>query len=103
MERTMSEEAEYGLVMPFVLTDDHGGPYDRHAFVSGYRLGQLDVQLSLAKAMPLVEPQEFVAHPIEQQQIDLIAMRHGYTLHAHPYDEYWWLYRFEPQEDPDDA
>ena len=65
---------EFDLVMPFLLVESNGGPYDDAAFVSGYRMGLLDADLSSGITTPrVIDAQEF-------DQADLIAMRHGYTM-----------------------
>lgn len=98
------EEAEYDLVMPFVLTNDNGGPYDPAAFVSGYRLGQLDSALALCQTVPLTEPTELVAPPNEAEQIDLIAMKNGYKSSQREYDSDsdWSVYAFEQMAGSDE-
>ena len=78
-------EANYGLVMPFVVTASIGGPYDDTAFVAGYEAGWLDLMLSITNKVGAdvrrYVPPELVA------QLDLIAMRHGYKLTTEPWDE----------------
>lgn len=88
-------EAEYGIVMPFVLCKSNGGPYDDAAFVSGARMGALEVTLRLAQAIPELKPRGLYAHPEEAQQIDLLAMRFGFTSHAEPYSDEWTLFEFD--------
>lgn len=77
-------EAEYGLVMPFVACKSQGGAFDDASFVSGYRLGEASAVLEHAK------PERHVlwAHPDDIAQLDLIAMRHGYSLTTEPWDEH---------------
>ena len=75
---------EYGLVMPFVACQSQGGAFDDAAFVSGYRLGEVNATLEHAK------PERHVlwAHPNDVAQLDLIAMRQGYTLTTEAWDEH---------------
>jgi hypothetical protein len=69
---------EYGLVMPFVVCQSHGGPYEDGAFVAGYECGWLDMALGVvAKVGGTVERW---VRPASLPQLDLIAMHYGYTL-----------------------
>jgi hypothetical protein len=73
-----AEEVAYGLIMPFVVCESQGGPYQDESFVAGYELGNLSAQL---EAHP-----PFIRLPLRtasMRQVDLIAMRHGYTLRQH--------------------
>lgn len=70
--------AEYGLVMPFVVVHSKGGLFEDNAFVAGYTCGLADKTLAGAAAngatvvtLPMV-PEALVP------QIDLIALRHGF-------------------------
>lgn len=72
------DTVEFGLVMPFVVCQSQGGPYEDQAFVAGYELGLLSARL---EAQP-----PFLRLPLRtdsMKQVDLIAMRHGYSLTAH--------------------
>lgn len=67
-------DAEYGLVMPFVVVASVGGPYDDESFAAGWQLGSLDYNLAdPARYLPLVVTVPVPCIP----QVDLIAMRHG--------------------------
>lgn len=68
-------DAEYGLVMPFVVCASQGGPYEDDAFVGGYECGQIDTALSLRQPIGYRQ-----VHTTSLPQLDLIAMRHGYRL-----------------------
>ncbi len=91
------KHAHYGLVMPFVVTRDVGGPYAADAFVAGWEAGVIDMLL------PIVRPHGLTVsryvHPPLVPQLDLVAMRHGYTLTTEPWDEHpdeWTLATFTP-------
>lgn len=90
-----SELDEFEMVMPFVMCQSNGGPHDDASFVSGYRLGGLSMALRLAQAFPGMTLDPVVAHPNEQPQIDLLAMRFGFTLTVEPFDDDWATYTFE--------
>ena len=75
-----SNEAEYGLVMPFVAVASKGGPHDDDAYVAGYEAGQLDEALNVLALFGAVGPIRRTLHDTNQGQADLIAMRHGYSV-----------------------
>lgn len=67
-------DAEYGLVMPFVVAASVGGPYEDEAFTAGWQLGSLDYSLAdPARYLPMVITVPVGCVP----QVDLIAMRYG--------------------------
>jgi hypothetical protein len=91
------QPGDYGLIMPFVVCKDQGGPYDGDAFVAGYVAGILDTLL------PIVRPHgvtvERYVVPELVPQLDLLAMRHGFKLTAEPWDEHpdeWTFVTFTP-------
>lgn len=43
-------DAEFGLVMPFVVCESQGGPYDDNAYVAGFEAGNLAMNLVLNRA-----------------------------------------------------
>jgi hypothetical protein len=71
------------LVLPFVATASHGGPYDDAAFVAGYATAQLDQILQLASAAMVTAVYANV-RTVLVPQLDLVAMRWGYTAEASP-------------------
>lgn len=81
----MGDEAEYGLVMPFVVCQSKGGPYDDESYVAGYEAGHLDAILrynALLRAQgfnPQPPPGAAPFHVENRPQLDLIAMRHGFV------------------------
>lgn len=84
----MSDD-EWGMVMPFVVCESQGGPYEDAAFVAGYECGSLD-QLLLSERP---RTHEVTVRTDSMQQIDLIAMRHGYILTSQDGDEQWTFVR----------
>ena len=72
----VSDEAEYGLLMPFVTVTSRGGPHDDESYVAGYEMGQLDAQLAAAVHHGLGCP-EVVVQRSNLPQAELIARRHG--------------------------
>lgn len=79
------DEADFGLVMPFVAVASKGGPYDDNAYTAGYEAGLLDARLHYQK--PELLP--LTVHSANLPQIDLIAMRRGYTVKEGPADDEW--------------
>lgn len=79
-----SEPAEYELVMPFVVCQDHGGPYEAGAFVGGVYYGKIDRQLEVEQPAMFEQyvPSELVP------QLDLLAMHHGYTMESEPWRDH---------------
>jgi hypothetical protein len=85
MHHTNEAEQET-VVMPLTLCRSNGGPFDDAAFLSGWRLRELDLVLAggvsaLADAI----------RPIERDQADLIAMARGYAMVVEPSSEPAWL------------
>ena len=72
----MADE-EYGLVMPFVVCASQAGPYADEPFVAGYDMGYLDGLLD-ARPATLTRAVRTACMP----QVDLIAMKHGYSIRA---------------------
>lgn len=72
----MSEEPDYHLVMPFVTVASKGGPHDDESFCIGYLCGQWDERLAMAHRVSYEATVQTTALP----QLDLIGMRHGYTM-----------------------
>ncbi len=90
------EEAEYGLVMPFVVCKDDGGRYDDESFVAGYRCCEIDMTLRFMA--PISNTLEWYVEPGLLPQLDLIAMRHGWTMTSEPWGDHpdeWTRVSFE--------
>lgn len=66
----------FGLVMPFVVVTSKGGPHEDGPFVAGYECGYLD-RLLETRDTTLIDR---YVHTSIVPQLDLIAMRHGYTM-----------------------
>lgn len=85
----MSDLPEYDyvpahdIVVPFVVTQGHGGPFDDEAYAAGYSLGYLDAQLAIAKAMNLgTSPCKLDRR--NMPQVELLAMKHRAQIHEIP-------------------
>lgn len=73
---------DFSLIMPFVVCASQGGPYDDTAFVAGYECGLVDAELA-AKPGVVTKTVRAASMP----QVDLIAMRHGFTVDAEPWED----------------
>lgn len=95
-------DAEYGLVMPFVVCATNGGPYDDAAFVAGYAAGTIDARLAMHD--PVIA--QTAVRTDLLPQLDLIAMRHGYTMTSEPWGEApaeWTMVTFHDDGPEDDG
>lgn len=79
--------ADYGLVMPFVVCQSKGGPYDDESYVAGFEAGYLDGMMAFEDALRAQGFRVAAAgssgqpfHAANAPQIDLIAMRHNYSV-----------------------
>lgn len=86
MTESRPEDAEYGLVMPFVVCQPDG-PFDAGAFVAGWECGVLEARLAGIVGVGVVTVQRYVHTPV-LPQLDLIAMKHGFRVTAEPWDEH---------------
>jgi hypothetical protein len=97
---TEQEPDHWGLVMPFVVCASQGGTYEDQAFVAGWRLGQLDLELdSAVKTNKIVSA---TVRPMDLPQVDLIAMRYGYLATNTPWEEApdeWVYVTFEREKE----
>jgi hypothetical protein len=84
-----AEPPDYALVMPFVVCRSQGGPYDDDSFVAGYELGRLDAELPVLAALNFDSISRQVPTPCVEQ-LDLIAMRHGYRVNHVGYEHDGW-------------
>lgn len=80
----MSDDADYSLVMPFVVCRSQGGPYDDQSFVAGWEMGALDALLANFPTRRFGRTVRTASMP----QVELIAMRYGYTVEAETTDEW---------------
>jgi hypothetical protein len=86
MTESRPENAEYGLVMPFVVCRPDG-PYDATAFVAGWECGALEAKLANIVGIGIVTVQRYV-HTHVVPQLYLIAMKHRFKVTVEPWDEH---------------
>lgn len=70
------------LVMPFTCVTSVGGPYDDRAFAAGFQAGQIDRSLAAIAAVEGQGMYDITVRTDLAPQLDLIAMRHGFTTDA---------------------
>lgn len=71
---------DFNLIMPFVVCQSKGGPYDDNAYVAGYEAGALDQGLRALNAIRAVPTLPYLIHADNRPQVDLIAMRRGFSV-----------------------
>lgn len=92
MSEPIASEPGYSLVMPFVACRSQGGPYDDQAFSAGYHAGLIDKSLEVA-AIAGADELRLTARSALTPQLDLIAMRWGFSLVHQPCPEaHGWSY-----------
>lgn len=75
----MSDEAEYGLVMPFVVVASKDGPFEDNAYCAGWECGKLDADLAILRALGAPTCSRMM-RTLNIPQVDLIAMQHGFDI-----------------------
>lgn len=95
-------DPEYGLVVPFVVTESYDGPLDDEAFTIGFELGQIDSEMDICAALYAI-PQSRYVHTVGVEQLDLLAMRRGYLLQPGDRDDSdeWTYVEFKRHGDDD--
>lgn len=68
----------YGLVMPFVVCQSKGGPYQDDAFCAGWQCGEIDKALEVAAATQAQTVYIEQARTALIPQLELIGMRYGF-------------------------
>lgn len=79
-----TEEVGYEVVVPFVVVQSEGGPFDDEAYVCGFEAAKIDE--ALTRGRPFITT---VVHTANMPQFDLMAMRWGYTLRSERHDDDW--------------
>lgn len=95
------EEPQFGLVMPFVVTEPDG-PYNAEAFTAAVTFadlyGTLKTLAGIRHGSLTTARLEAWVPPALVPQLDLAAMQCGFTLTATPWDDHpdeWALAVFE--------
>lgn len=99
--------AEYSLVMPFVTVSSRGGPHDDVSYVAGFEAASINARLEMAASIGVAGTQWMPLHRSNAPQIDLIAMRYGFTVHREDFEpgagDNYTQVRFERTLTPGDA
>lgn len=83
-----NDREEFELSVPFVAVISNGGPYDDEAFASGFICGMIWGDLGIGDAYSRFVPNSLLS------QVDLIAMRHGYSVILTDSEDDWTLVDF---------
>jgi len=67
------------LAIPFVVCDDHGGPYDAEAFTAGYQAGRIDMALAAAAAVG-AKSASYTVYSTLVHQLELVGMYRGFPV-----------------------
>lgn len=76
----MTDEQDHGmeLILPFVVCESHGGPYEDQAFAAGYAAGHLAARMEVAEVLGV----DAISYPIVRRallpQVELIGMHYGF-------------------------
>jgi hypothetical protein len=88
------DDIEYDMVMPFLNMTSNGGEYDGHAYVAGFEMGCLQGQIYGDKSPTPDAPSPGAVgdwrwmQKGNVDQLDLIAMKHGYIVEfGEPFEE----------------
>lgn len=82
--QTVGQQHVWTLTLPFVVARSNGGYYDDDALVAGWQLGYLDAEMRHSFADQI----KAYVYPGTLPQLDLSAMRHGWTMKAQPWEEH---------------
>lgn len=86
------DPTEYGLLMPFVVVQSKGGPYDDAAYAAGWEMGRLDENLRSIATHGAPSSIQATVQAQNAPQVDLLAMSHGFTFTLdHGFEGVDWL------------
>lgn len=74
------EEEAYGLVVPFIVCQSVGGPFEDEAFVSGFQCGEVDKALAVSAAANAASVRFPTIRTVLVKQLELLAMNRGYPV-----------------------
>jgi len=77
---------EMQLVMPFVVCQSKGGPYDDESFTVGWHAARIDTALQWGELFGADQFTFTVRSPL-LPQLDLIGMRYHYTMTTLPWPD----------------
>ena len=94
------EPTGYDLVVPFVVCQSQGGPYEDQAFVAGFQAGEIDRALKVAATVDADEV-SFTVRTELLRQLELLGMSRGFpVMRAEEWSEgpEWSLVTFATKE-----
>ena len=77
----MTDDPDYALIMPFVVCQSKGGPYEDDAYAAGWEAATIDANLANWRRLglsPIRTP--LTVRTDNMRQIDLVAMHRGYEV-----------------------
>lgn len=86
-ELDQPEEDSHELLMPFVVAESNGGPYDDEAFSAGFAAGRIDGQLQTLAGAGGTRSATHLVYTELLPQLELIGMRYGYPTMVTAYSE----------------
>lgn len=90
------DENTWELMFPFTVCASAGGPYDDAGFVAGFTVGKIHGALDEMAHADIVAPFERTVPADLVDQLDLVAMHHGWTTDATPLGDGWATITFTP-------
>lgn len=88
-ELDQPEQDGFGLVVPFIVCQSAGGPFEDDAFCAGFEAGRVDQALAVAAAANAATVRFPMTRTALLKQFDLIGMNRGYpVVDATESDEY---------------
>ena len=73
-------EHDFEPVVPFVVVESKGGPYDDQSFVAGYAMGEIDAKLAVANSLGLPRVDLPIVRRALLPQLELHGMRYDYPV-----------------------
>lgn len=83
------EDDGLNLVVPFVVCQSAGGPYDDEAFCAGFQAGEVDRALDMGAAARAETVRFPMARVALLKQFELLAMNRGYPVMKADVSEEW--------------
>ena len=82
---------EFEPVMPFIVCQSQGGPYEDEAYVAGWEAAQLDRELrdQAQSNAPMIWNSDMPVRHDNRDQINLIALKQGWLVRFEKIDEQW--------------
>lgn len=79
-ELDQPEQDTYGLVVPFIVCQTAGGPFEDEAFVAGFQCGEIDKALAVAAVANASTVTFPTVRTALAKQVELLAMNRGFPV-----------------------